>query len=97
MFQVRDCHVHTAMTDERQKVRQRVRLAPCNEYCEASAEMRKRKVYGLTDFLVKLLAYKDADVEKADPVKAAEVFGISVDHAAGYIRMEKEKRGLAHG
>ena len=83
------CPAHTAV-DQRGD---RIRIKPCNSACVAVAEAQKGAP--LTDFLCKLMKYKDADVAKADPDKAAAHYGISRDHAAGYIRLEKQQRGIA--
>lgn len=48
--------------------------------------------YPLTRFLAKLLSYSPADLVKADPAKAAAHYGINQDHAAGYIRQQRELR-----
>lgn len=73
----------------------RFRRRPCNAGCHAvnasSGPMP------LTSFLCKLLTYKNADLLKADPKKAAKHYGIRADWAAEYIRLEKTQRGLAHG
>lgn len=74
---------------------ERFRVKDCEPVCEIME--RARQTGGLTRFLVKLMTYKNEDVLKADPKKAAKLYGISKDHAAGYIALEKQTRGLVNG
>ena len=53
-----------------------------------------RSEYPLTRFLGTLLGYSDQHLAKADPDKAAQHFGISSDHAAAYIKQQREIRGV---
>jgi hypothetical protein len=44
--------------------------------------------FPLTTFLIALLRTPPERLSNADPVKLAAKYGISPDHAAGYLRME---------
>lgn len=48
----------------------------------------------LTNFIKKLLAYGPGDLAKACPDKAAAHYGISREHAAGYIEQQRLVRGV---
>lgn len=71
----------------------RLRTGPCTGFCRIAAELNGR--LPLTQFLIKLLSYGDEDLMKANAGKAASVYGVSKEHAAGYIRLEIERRGLS--
>jgi hypothetical protein len=81
------CPDHTWLDD---RTGERFRSANCNAWCRA----KQAQDGPLTKFLIKLLKYKDSDLIKADASKAASVYGIDPKHAAGYIGMERERRGL---
>jgi hypothetical protein len=85
------CDDHTALD----QMGQRFRTRDCVPYCSIKRELSKPKP--LTIFLTKLMKYSDANLLKAKAATAAKHYGISKDHAAGYIRMEITQRGLAHG
>jgi hypothetical protein len=53
-----------------------------------------RSEFPLTRFLGMLLCYSDDKLRNASPGKAARHYGISPEHAAGYIRLFRENRGL---
>ena len=86
------CEFHTYYDD---RTGEEGRTGPCNAFCRLTAEINKG--LPLTNFLLKLMGYGDADVKKADPKKAAKLYGINEEHAAGYIRLELQSRGLHHG
>jgi hypothetical protein len=71
-----------------------IRLGPCNRGCHWLREMENKKPSPLNAFLKQLNGYNMENLKNADPDKAAEHYGISRDHAAGYIRMEQERRGI---
>lgn len=50
--------------------------------------------YPLTEFLVKLHGYRDEDLRKASAAKAVRRYGIKKEHAAGYIRLAQQMRGI---
>lgn len=51
--------------------------------------------FPLTNLLCRLFTYSDDQVRQASAERAAKHYGVSLDHAAGYIRLEREGRGLA--
>jgi len=48
----------------------------------------------LTRFLAKLLGYSLEQLAGASAQKASEHYGISLDHAAGYIAQQRQIRGV---
>jgi hypothetical protein len=82
------CEFHTAKDDKGNSIR----TGACNGYCRVYADLQGK--LPLTEFLKKLLAYSDEDLTKADAGKAAKVYGINREHAAGYIRMCQVQRGI---
>ncbi len=48
----------------------------------------------LTQFILKLLAYTPAQLAKASADKASQHYGIRIDHAEGYLRLERQVRGM---
>lgn len=46
----------------------------------------------LTDYIIALI--KHPDIKRADPVKAAERFGVRLDWARYYLGVEISRRGL---
>jgi hypothetical protein len=88
--QVPTCEFHTVYDHV---TRDLIRKAPCNSSCAVWAEAQRMS--GLTRFLRHLMyRMSDAELKKASPAKAAKGYGISKEHAEGYIQLEREKRGL---
>lgn len=85
------CEFHT-FVDER--TGKEGRTGPCNGHCRFIDATKGG--FPLSNFLVKLLGYGDDDLAKADAKKAARLYGINQEHAAGYIRLEQQRRGLSH-
>lgn len=83
------CKYHTRVDDKGN----RFRVGACVQVCHTWREAENASS-GLAKLIVKLWGYSNDNLVKADPKKAAEHYGISEDHAAGYIEMEKRQRGL---
>jgi hypothetical protein len=49
---------------------------------------------GLSALLIRLDEMSAEDLRAADPIRAARWFKVNPNHAAGYIRLEQERRGL---
>lgn len=53
-----------------------------------------RGKFPLDEMCDKLRSYTDGNLMKANARKASDRYGVREEHAAGYIRLEKEARGL---
>lgn len=50
--------------------------------------------YPLTRMLVALMKAKPEAIARTTPEKLAARFGVGVDYAEGYLRLEKQQRGI---
>jgi hypothetical protein len=89
---VPQCKVHTR--PDYREVGLYIRLGPCNRACHIVRELENVRQFPLDAFNAQLGKYSDDNLMNADPGKAAAHYGINPDHAAGYILMERERRGL---
>lgn len=83
------CEYHTFHDERTGKVE---RTGPCNGYCRIMADLQGG--LPLTNFLCKLMDYSNADLAKADAKKAAKLYGIKLEHAQGYIDVERQLRNV---
>ena len=86
------CRFHTRVDDKGT----RFRVGKCVQACHIwrEAENARGPDRGLDSLIVKLWGYSNDNLMKADAKKAAELYEVSEEHAAGYIKLEKLQRGL---
>lgn len=61
---------------------------------QAGRHIGKIQNASLSGFIARLGAMSNAEVAAADPRRAVKSYKIREDYAVGYIKMERQKRGL---